>query len=268
MLSFEEKQHLRMCGGYIPNRNVCQTIGKVSSPKESTVFFAEAEDELEKIRERCKMPFEQATTLSGHTEGGDFVGHPRSAFDVGVKTLCLALNYFPSVYTISSCSGFHEGAFLAEAEAIVLYVAEDYEVMQAIREIVEQGAVGIKFKVGLPSAMADAVGEIAGIVSLDMPSGGPPGTYSTVRAYGREIRLPEEPFDSLDEALMNEEDPMYRTRNCLVGYFALALELFRPKVAQMDEECQRKFQELVTSTKELRNQLIAHGNEKYGLSDS
>lgn len=268
-LGMEEKMMLRTSGGYVPNQNVNQTIGRVLPPS-FDILLAEAVEELGKIREICEMPIEEVASIDGNAEGNAYLSHPRAGFDLGVKTLSLVINYLPGVYTVDSCSGFHRDSSLDDGvnpNPIVAYASDDITQLNVIKYIAEKGGLGINFAVGPTHSHCDGVGSLQGIVSLDMPSGHP-GKYSTVRTYGREIRLPAEPFDTLDQAYLKAGDAMGRNRHYLIGYFGLALEIFEviALANRLDGAACKKWQELKDSAMELRSELIARGNEKYGLS--
>jgi len=187
----------QMEGGFLPNGHLNQTIGIVECSSNSNnnndgwipTFLTEAADELEKIRRVCcETPAAQAAQMPGHTEGSAFVSHPRAGLDLGVKSLCLALNLYPPAYTVDSCSGLHYMAFIngRNHNAIATVASDDAKLLDVIEYIVTKGALGIQFTFGPTPDYIDAVGRIPAIVSLNTPANDPdfPTRYSTVRAYG------------------------------------------------------------------------------------
>jgi len=91
--------------------------------------------------------------------------------------------------------------------------------------------------------------------------------------------LPNEAFDALNDAFLKSGDISGRIHNCFIGYFGLALELVRPLAISFSqqqnetgeaggeegEEMLKKLDGLMASVTEIRNEMIARGNDKFNL---
>jgi hypothetical protein len=152
-------------------------------------------------------------------------GHPRSGLDIGVQTLCLVLHLWPGVFTINSCSGYHEDCLIdgQNASAIASYVSDDAKTLAAIQAIVEKGDVGMQFTVVPSHSSGDRLSgdEQAGFVNIacHLDEGKP----SQCRTMCREIILPSTPYDSLDSR-MATKGLLDRGRNSPRWNFGLGIE--------------------------------------------
>jgi hypothetical protein len=254
----------------VPNANINQTITKVSCPDTATLL-ASAKEELRRIEELSEMAIEEASSIPG-SEQNSYTDHPRYGLDIGVQTLCLALNLWPGVFTVNSCSGLHFHASVPvgpdgelNPTPIVAYMSDDANLLAKIQAIVEKGALGIRFRVDPSDPTSDSLGGLEGFGTVACSLG--EGKPAMCRAMCREIRLSTEPFDRLDDTLMKEHGGMCRIQNNIVGYFGLALELVKSNPERTlgpEENC--RLSELQATANDLRTRLVTSGNQRLGLA--
>lgn len=227
-MSPEEKMQLMSTDRLelIPNAHFSQTLNQISC--DSVVkLLNEASNELKKI---AVLLLEQSTAgasqSQGNTEGrGSFSNH--FGLDVGVETLCLALNMWPGVYTVDSCSGLHDLAWvsLCNDDYFAWFVTDDADMLEKIQSIVETGALGIRFDVETVGPYADAIGETDGFITIDCKA----GEFTKCRTLCRRIFWSKVPFDRLDDAVWlsasADAPPFVRIHYVLIGCFGLALNL-------------------------------------------
>lgn len=152
-LPVDEKMRLNMTGQahLIPNSQFSQTVAKVSCP--SVADFIEcANKEYALVRDKLywRVPAEKAAQYPGNSQS-DFVEDNRYGLDVGVASLCAAINMWPGVYTINSCSNLHAGTWIRNplvqdfsepayygSSPFVQFVSDDKEALNHIQAIIER----------------------------------------------------------------------------------------------------------------------------------
>jgi hypothetical protein len=231
-----------------------------------------AAKELELVRKICDTPpSEEIFEITGRgSTQTDFVDH-RFGLDIGVETLCLALNLWRGVYTVNSCSGLHAGANIKSPhnghyvnnEQFVSFVSDRHEALIEIQRLAETGAVGIKFAVEKSNSLMDNAtatnekqpGEFRGFAQIEGADG------TSCRTYCRRIAMPDDFIDKVDHAVSYFAPffrmPIPRSQMFIVGCLGLALKLVKenPKLSLTAEEVQ-KMNWILRELKELRRESI------------
>jgi hypothetical protein len=186
-------------------------------------FIRGVQQEYQQLLQIRDMSTKEACQVQGNCMLS-FTDSESYGLDMGVQSLCLALNMWPGVFTTCSCSGLHGGAL--SRDCIVQYVSDNSDSLAKIQSIVEKGALGIKFCVvphGPPFADRLAPGgEGFATINCNLGKDRP----NMCRAWCREIWLPDHPANKLDKALMKDAgNPFARNHANIFGYLALAIEL-------------------------------------------
>ena len=249
-LPVHEKMSLAAQGKHtlIPNSGFCQTVAKVSCPS-LAAFITNAYEEIDLLREHF---FDQSEKEAFEYPGNTlttYVEEHRYGLDAGVEALVAAINLWPNVYTVNSCSGVHSGAWLPDGngsffcEDLIKFVSDDREALNQVSAILEAGAVGIRFKVsstrngGLEDKIASMPGFL--VVDYNLGNNGP----KTCRTYYRAMSFTQEPFDKLDcmlWAVTEDGPPLMRMHANLVGLFGTALELVQANPTLEPSDLQHK----------------------------
>lgn len=160
-LTFEDKIQMMF---EVPNSDVNQTINKVSCDSVEDLLTA-AGKEVERIKKLSMMTDKEIQATRGDARH-EHVSY-RHGLDDGIETLCLALNQWPGVATVASCSGLHFRPTMASSpDHYAVYVCDDPEISLKINNIIASGALGIKFDVTtLPQR--DKVGGVPGFAAID-----------------------------------------------------------------------------------------------------
>jgi len=232
----------------IPNSHFCQTVTKMSCPSVSD-FIQCARREYKLVRdELCwnKTPTE-ASLYPGNSQS-ELIEHNRYGVDLGVEALCAAINMWPGVYTINSCSGLHDGAWVQTGPEsyyctdFVSFVSDDSGALNHIQAIVERGGFGIQFEVTKMKSTTDPIGGEEGFVVIDcnLDDGQLP---KKCRTYGRAVSWTPEPFDKLDGLLWmssTPNPPFPRMQSNVLGFLGVAFELVRanPSLKLSEQEIQ------------------------------
>lgn len=267
LLSMEQKIQL---GGFemgsednhVPNKNINQTINKVSCVSVSELLDV-AEKELSRIKILSSMTTDEVADMP-RPNRLEHVNY-RHGLDDGVETLCLALNLWPGVATVNSCSGLHRCAWLQPTEGnwingehFVTYVCDDAEIIMKISKIIQAGILGVYLLATCGGEYRDGVGGVDGFATIDYLS--PNGKIKICRSMCRQIKLHDSlPFDKIDAAvwnhsLMNSEPPFMRHQYALVGCLALGLKLVSeaPHLDLTPQEVE-KIDQLMKAARDLRN---------------
>ena len=212
-LDYDTKRTLMNQGKHeqLPNRNLNQTMAvmKLPSISKSTATRHDAGNvDMLQILQQANVELNRMRRISLYMEEEHFIqspqgncqltymDHQRWGLDVGVETLCVALNLWDGVYTFCSCSGAHGGThhhdeltatsmetgdeINEETEtrkastkrqswdpARIIYGSDSYNSLASIQRIVEHGSVGIQFIVSLPYPQMDTIGSVEGFTTID-----------------------------------------------------------------------------------------------------
>jgi len=237
-LSMEEKVKLGVLNlgsdNKVPNNNINQTINQVSCENISEILDA-ADKEIRRIGRLSLMPKEDIEETPGHNRE-EHVNY-KYGLDDGVETLCLALNLWPGVATVNSCSGLHrnacwhpdqQGSRWVNLEHFVTYVCDDADILLKIDKIIQIGVLGIQLSNVCEGEYRDKAGQVSGFATLDYVEG---GQNKLCRSMCRQIKLPDViPFDKIDATVWQfdqiQSGPHYmRHGYALAGCFGLGLNL-------------------------------------------
>jgi len=261
----------------VPNSHFCQTVAKVSCPSVSD-FLQCARREYVLVRD--KLCFTKKASEAAMCAGNcqyDLVDQNRYGLDVGVEALCAAINMWPGVYTISSCSGLHAGAWMPTGpdsyfcSDFVQFVSDDADALNHIQAIFERGGFGILYQVTKMDEKSDPIGRQDGFVVIDCDLCDGDGDLPRIcRTYGRAVSWTPEPFDKLDAFLCmmtNKEPPLRRMQNNLIGFLGVAFELVRANPSlDMSEEYLQELKEMEKPMMLFRKMLIEITSERLKLA--
>ena len=269
-VTFDTKRQLIQQGQdeKLPNRNLNQTMSTMKLPSSvsasaSDMSSVEALDiDITNILHQARMELNRIRNICLYMEQEHCIDSPQGncqvtymnddesdykwGLDVGVETLCVALNLWENVYTFCSCSGAHETATTThhhsssetttekEADARnkagndtdrqqqqqqwdparIIYGSDNYESLARIQDIVEHGSLGIQFTVSLPYPQMDTIGSVEGFTTIDcdIPATTPTSTTTEhelptkCRTHARQICYSQSPFDRLDYALQMSDE--------------------------------------------------------------
>lgn len=273
----QKLQHMAAGNAHlVPNSHFCQTVAKVSCPSVSE-FLQCARREYILVRD--KLCFNKTASEAAMCEGNcqyDLVDQNRYGLDVGVEALCAAINMWPGVYTINSCSGLHAGAWMPSTAGpdphfcsdLVQFVSDDADALNRIQAIFERGGFGIRYQVTKMDGQSDPIGRQDGFVVIDCDLGD--GLPRKCRTYGRAVTWTPEPFDKLDSILWMmtyEKPPLQRMQNNLIGFLGVAVELVRANPSlDLSEEQVQELKETEKPMMMLRKWLIEFKCERLELT--
>lgn len=229
MLTAAGKQHA------VPNSHFCQTVARMSCVSVSD-FIKCVEREYVLVRDKLcyNVSPTEAAKYPGNTQR-DLVEENMYGLDVGVEALCAAINMWPGVYTVNSCSGLHAGAWVPSGPQAyfcsdyVQFVSDDTEALNNMQAVIERGGFGIKFSVTRIRGTSDPIGNEDGFLVIDCVSKDT-RLPQRCRTYGRAVSYTPLPFGKLDSMLWmmtDEEPPLMRMQYLLMGFLGVALELVR-----------------------------------------
>lgn len=245
--------HLRSNGQFhlIPNSHINQTLCRVICP-DLGVFIEGMMEEYEELLFMCTLPVHEALETPGDVFDG-FVDRREYGFDLGVQSICLALNLWPGIRTTSSCSGIHSD-MTERSNMLVQYMARDADSLQKVQSIIERGVLGVELNVLPASPSCDAIGGTSGLATVDCDLG--PGKPNVCRAWCREVWLPKEPSNEIDRKL-SAISPFLRNQANLFGYVALSIELvFENPSLNLDDEAMLLLKDYAVKSAEQREMFL------------